>query len=184
MPNGKARRVAGTGMLFALAIALSWLESCVTPLLGLMPALKLGLANIVVMYALLFLDTRSAAALVALKALFALLTRGVTAGVLSGCGCALSLLVLWALLRAPFPVSGYLFCACGALAHNLGQLAGAAAILSSAMALGYAPVLLVAGLAVGALNSLLAGAVYAALPAAMTRRRNGRDPFAKNKNIS
>ena len=36
MPNGKARRVAGTGMLFALAIALSWLESCVTPLLGLM----------------------------------------------------------------------------------------------------------------------------------------------------
>ena len=97
------------------------------------------------MYALLFLDTRSAATLVALKALFALLTRGVTAGALSGCGGALSLLVLWALLRAPFPVSGYLFCVCGALAHNLGQLAGAAAILSSAMALGYAPVLLVAG---------------------------------------
>ena len=129
MPNGKARRVAGTGMLFALAIALSWLESCVTPLLGLMPALKLGLANIVVMYALLFLDTRSAAALVALKALFALLTRGVTAGALSGCGGALSLLVLWALLRAPVSVSGYLFCVCGALAHNLGQLAGAAVML-------------------------------------------------------
>lgn len=184
MPNGKARRVAGTGMLFALAIALSWLESCVTPLLGLMPALKLGLANIVVMYALLFLGTRSAAAMVVLKALFALLTRGVTAGALSACGGALSLLVLWALLHAPFPVSGYLYCVCGALAHNLGQLAGAAVILSSAMALGYAPVLLVAGLAVGALNSLLAGAVYAALPAAMTRRRNGRGPFAKNKNIS
>lgn len=184
MRNGKACRVAGTGMLFALAIALSWLESCVTPLLGLMPALKLGLANIVVMYALLFLGTRSAAALVVLKALFALLTRGVTAGALSACGGALSLLVLWALLHAPFPVSGYLYCVCGALAHNLGQLAGAAVILSSAMALGYAPVLLVAGVAVGALNSLLAGAVYAALPAAMTQRRNGRNPFSKNKNIS
>ena len=184
MRNGKARRVAGTGMLFALAIALSWLESCVTPLLGLMPALKLGLANIVVMYALLFLGTRSAAALVVLKALFALLTRGVTAGALSACGGALSLLVLWALLHAPFPVSGYLYCVCGALAHNLGQLAGAAVILSSAMALGYAPVLLVTGVAVGALNSLLAGAVYAALPAAMTQRRNGRNPFSKNKNIS
>lgn len=184
MRNGKARRVAGTGMLFALAIALSWLESCVTPLLGLMPALKLGLANIVVMYALLFLGTRSAAALVVLKALFALLTRGVTAGALSACGGALSLLVLWALLHAPFPVSGYLYCVCGALTHNLGQLAGAAVILSSAMALGYVPVLLVAGVAVGALNSLLAGAVYAALPAAMTQRRNGRNPFSKNKNIS
>ena len=42
-------------MLFALAIALSYLESLVSPLLGLMPAIKLGLSNIVVMYALLFL---------------------------------------------------------------------------------------------------------------------------------
>ena len=97
MRNGTARRVALGGMLFALAIALSWLESCVTPLLGLMPALKLGLANIVVMYALLFLDTRSAAALVALKALFALLTRGVTAGALSACGGVLSRLAWRAL---------------------------------------------------------------------------------------
>ena len=32
--------------------------------------------------------------------------------------------------------------------------------------------------------SLLAGAVYAALPASMTQRRNGKGPFAKNKNIS
>lgn len=41
-------------MLFALAIALSYLESLVSPLLGLMPAIKLGLSNIVVMYASLF----------------------------------------------------------------------------------------------------------------------------------
>ena len=47
-------------MLFALAIALSYLESLVSPLLGLMPAIKLGLSNIVVMYALLFLRTRTA----------------------------------------------------------------------------------------------------------------------------
>ena len=54
MRNSRAKEVALTGMLFALAIALSWLESCLTPILGLIPALKLGLSNIVVMYALLF----------------------------------------------------------------------------------------------------------------------------------
>ena len=77
MRNPKARETAWTGMLFALAIALSWLESMVSPLLGLMPAIKLGLSNIVVMYALLFLRTRTAVLLVVLKALFAFLTRGV-----------------------------------------------------------------------------------------------------------
>ena len=54
MRSQKARETAWTGMLFALAIALSYLESLVSPLLGLMPAIKLGLSNIVVMYALLF----------------------------------------------------------------------------------------------------------------------------------
>ena len=91
-------------MLFALAIALSYLESLVSPLLGLMPAIKLGLSNIVVMYALLFLRTRTALLLVVLKALFAFLTRGATAGFLSLCGGALSLAVMLVLLQ--LPVSG------------------------------------------------------------------------------
>ena len=50
----QTRRVALLGMLFALAMVLSWLEGLVTPLLGLPPGVKPGLANIVVMYALLF----------------------------------------------------------------------------------------------------------------------------------
>ena len=122
MRSQKARETAWTGMLFALAIALSYLESLVSPLLGLMPAIKLGLSNIVVMYALLFLRTRTALLLVVLKALFAFLTRGATAGFLSLCGGALSLAVMLVLLQ--LPVSGYIFCAGSALAHNLGQLAG------------------------------------------------------------
>ena len=67
MRNTKARETAWTGMLFALAIALSYLESLVSPLLGLMPAIKLGLSNVVVMYALLFLRTRTALLLVVLN---------------------------------------------------------------------------------------------------------------------
>lgn len=179
MHSGKAYEVARTGMLFALAIAFSWLESCIGPLLGLIPALKLGLSNIVVMYALLFLRTRTALLLVVLKALFALLTRGATAGILSGCGGLFSLLVLWVLLRLPFPVSGYLFCVGGALAHNLGQLAAASVLLSSAIAMAYAPVLVVAGIAVGGVSNLLTRALITALPAELSQNRANHFPFGK-----
>lgn len=183
MHNSKARTVALTAMLFALAMALSWLESCITPLLGLIPALKLGLSNIVVMYAILFLRTRTAFLLVVLKALFAFLTRGATAGALSGCGGLLSLLVFWILLHLPFSVSGYLFCVCGALAHNLGQLAAASVLLSSSMALAYAPVLLVAGIVVGSLSNVLTGSLFAALPKVLRKNARKNSPF-QNKNFS
>ena len=166
MRNPKARETAWTGMLFALAIALSWLESMVSPLLGLMPAIKLGLSNIVVMYALLFLRTRTAVLLVVLKALFAFLTRGVTAGFLSLCGGALALAVYLLLLHLP-GVSGYIFCTCGALAHIL---------LSSGMALAYAPVLLTAGLIVGGISCVLTKALFAALPSSAGQQRKG-SPF-------
>ena len=179
MRNSKAREIALTGMLFALAIALSWLESCVAPLLGLIPALKLGLSNIVVMFSLIFLRTRTAWMLVVLKALFAFLTRGATAGILSLCGGVLSLFVLWGLLVGPIPISGYIYCICGALAHNLGQLLAASLILSSAMALVYAPVLLLAGIGVGALSYILSSALFSALPSLPNQQKEKRDPFKK-----
>ena len=163
MRSEKAKNVARLGMLFALAIALSFCESCLTPLLGLMPAMKLGLSNIVVMYALLYLSKRQALALVLLKALFALLPRGVSAGFLSLCGGLVSWGVLCLLLVLPLPVTGYIFSVSGALAHNVGQLCGAAVLLSDRMALSYAPVLLAAGVAVGSLTCGVSRAVFPAL---------------------
>ena len=81
--RNSAADVALGGLLFALAIALSMLESTITPLLGLMPGVKLGLANIVVMYALFFMGARQALYLDLLKALFVFLVSGWTAGFLS-----------------------------------------------------------------------------------------------------
>lgn len=181
MYNTKAKEVALTGMLFALAIAFSWLESYVTPLLGLIPALKLGLSNIVVMYALLFLRIRTALMLVCLKALFAFLTRGMVAGILSASGGVMSFLVFTLLLWLPVPISGYFFCVCGAIAHNLGQLVAAGIILSNAMALAYAPVLLVAGVGVGALSCVLSQALFAAMPLHSVLRGTKKNPLFKKR---
>ena len=156
MRNKKAHEVALSGLLFALAIVLSMAESAITPLLGLAPGVKIGLANIVVMYAVFFMGARQALLLVVLKALFTLLTRGPVAGLLS-------LGVMWALYHLPHRPTWFIVSVCGAVAHNLGQLAGASVVLSSRLALGYAPVLLVSGLAMGGVTAASLSALLPAL---------------------
>ena len=99
-----------------------------------------------------------------LKALFVFLVSGWTAGFLSLCGGLLSLLVMWMLYyKLPFRPTWFILSVCGALSHNIGQLLGAGLILSSAMSLYYAPVMLVLGLVMGALTSLTLRAILPAL---------------------
>ena len=99
-----------------------------------------------------------------LKALFVFLVSGFTAGFLSLCGGLLSLLVM-AVLYYVVPVrpTWFILSVCGALAHNVGQLLGAGVIISSSLSLYYAPVMLVLGLAMGALTSVTLRAILPAL---------------------
>ena len=53
--NCKVKRLALMGLLFALAMALSFLESLLPALPMLPPGIRLGLSNIVTMYALFVL---------------------------------------------------------------------------------------------------------------------------------
>lgn len=158
------RRIALCGMLFALAIVLSIAESMITPALGLPPGVKLGLANIVVMYALFFLGTGSAFTLAVLKSLFAFLTRGVFAGLLSLSGGLFSLAAMWLVLLLSRRKASYLILSVtGAICHNLGQLAMAALLFTTALSLAYTPVLIVSGIGMGILTSLSLKAMLPAL---------------------
>ena len=159
----KTHEIALSGLLFALAMALSFIEGTLM-IPGLMPGMKLGLANIVVMYALFFMGAKQALVLDLLKALFVFLVSGWTAGFLSLCGGLLSLLVMW-ILYYHFPVrpTWYILSVCGALFHNVGQLLGASVILSSTMSLYYAPIMLILGLVMGAVTSVTLRAILPAL---------------------
>ena len=84
----KTKRVAFLGMLYAVAIVLSILEGWIVPFFGLPPGVKLGLSNIVVMYALFFIGWKEAYLLGILKALGVFLTRGGVAAALSLAGGA------------------------------------------------------------------------------------------------
>ena len=167
MKRTNAYHVALTGMLFALALVLSVLESWITPLLGLAPGVKIGLANIVVMYALLCMNRRQALVLVVLKAGFALLTRGAVAALLSGCGGLGSLGGMCLLLLGKQRPTLFILSAAGAIAHNVGQLCMAAVLLGSGLALSYAPVLLVSGLVVGWLTGTLLRALLPSMQKAL-----------------
>lgn len=158
MKEKKSYKVALLGMLLALCLVLSGLESAVVPIFGLAPGIKLGLANLVVMYALLFLSVKQGLLLVILKALFAMVTRGVVAGLVSFSGGMLSLTIMWILLRFT-KTTHLILSASGAISHNIGQLFAASLLLGSGLAMGYAPVLLISGLVVGSVNSMLLDAV-------------------------
>ena len=176
--GSKTHEIALSGLLFALAMALSFVEgTLVIP--GLMPGMKLGLANIVVMYALFFMGGKQALVLDLLKALFVFLVSGWTAGFLSLCGGLFSLLVMW-VLYDHFPVqpTWFILSVCGALAHNVGQLLGASVILSSAMSLYYAPVMLVFGLIMGSLTSITLRALLPAWATTPAKSAVERAPVA------
>ena len=162
--NEKTRRVALMGLLFALSVVLSFLEGTLTPLLGLPPGVKLGLANVVVMYALFFLGRGSAFTLVLLKSFFVLHTRGAMAGALSLGGGLLSLGVMAVLCLFRSRPSVFILSVCGAITHNFGQLLVINLLMTqSVYTLYYAPVLLLSGLGMGALTSVGLKALLPAL---------------------
>ena len=146
-------RVAFTGLLAALALALAFLEGLLPPLPMMPPRAKLGLSNIATMYAAGTFGLPSALFLAVFKGLFALMTRGGVAGVMSLSGGLFSTFVMWLLLKhtkASLGIVGI----CGALAHNGAQLC-AAYFLTSTSVLFYVPFLLVFGVLTGLLTGLV-----------------------------
>lgn len=156
MKTQKTKRIALLGLLFALSAVFSFVESMLTPFLGLPPGVKLGLANVVVMAALLFLRRRDAAALVVLKSLFVLLTRGFSAAMLSFGGGVLSLAVMLLLSWGRNRPTLLILSVSGALAHNIGQLVMIRIFMTqSPYTFYYMPVLLISGLVMGSMTALL-----------------------------
>ncbi len=76
----------------------------------------------------------------------------------------LVLQVLWVFYyHCPLRPTWFILSVCGALAHNIGQLLGASVILSTAVSLYYAPIMLVLGLVMGMLTSVTLRAILPAL---------------------
>ena len=127
-----------------------------------LPGLRLGLANLVTVYALCRLSGREALGILVSRCLLGAIVGGnLTALAFSLTGGALAFLTMWLLLHVP-GLSLFGVCIAGAAAHNTGQILAAMAVLASpAIAVYLAPLLLA---------SLLTGAVTGAASILLVRR--------------
>lgn len=162
-----ARQLALTALLTALALALSYTERLIP--LGLvipLPGVKLGLANIVTLFALYALGRGPAFAILTVRCLLSsLFGGGLSAFFFSITGGLLAMAVM-ALLADSRHLSIFGVSICGAAAHNVGQIAAAALVLKSGMVVAYLPPLLLVGIATGFITGTAAAGTFRALQAA------------------
>lgn len=157
-----AKNVARLGVFVALAMVFSYIEVLIPFSFGI-PGVKLGIANIVVVTGLYLFS--------APEVLMISVVRIVLSGVLFGNGVSivyslagglLSFCVMWLVKKAKgFSLIGVSIA--GGVAHNIGQLMAAAAILGNIRIAVYFPVLLVAGMLTGMLIGVLAQAIVRAM---------------------
>lgn len=158
----KTKRLVLLAMLTAVAMILSYVESLL-PSIGI-PGVKMGLANIAVIFALFRFGWKEAAALSLVRVvLVSLLFGSVGAMLYSLAGAVLSLAVM-ALLRRIDRFSTVGVSVAGGVAHNAGQILMAMLILQTKQLLGYLPVLAVSGIAGGVLTGLVAALLIRRIP--------------------
>ena len=151
----QTRGIAFNGLLAALALVLSAIEMMLPPPPLLPPGAKLGLSNIVTMYAAGAIGLGPALCIAVIKGLFSGITRGFTAMLMSFSGGVMSTLVMWLLLhlkKRPFGLIG--LGVAGALSHNAAQLL-VAALLTTPAVIYYIPWLILFGVLSGILTGLV-----------------------------
>jgi len=169
----RVRVLATTAILVALASVLHAVEALI-PLPYIVPGAKLGLANIVALYAVMTMGLGQALAVSFLRTLLGSLLSGTFLNLghyLSTSGAMLSTLVMYLASRTRGRLSVVGISVAGSFTHNVAQLLTAAFLLRQTGVLFYLPYLLFFAIPTGIFAGLLAGRVVAAYPQAGARGR-------------
>ena len=156
MKNSKAKNVAFYGIMIALAFILSYLESFI-PINAIIPipGVKLGFANIVVLFSLYTLKLRDAVIIAIIRVFLSGLLFGNPMTIAySLCGCALSLTVMYLTKKTKLSIIGISML--GGIFHNIGQLIMAVILTHTSRIAYYLPVLLISGMVTGLLMGVCA----------------------------
>lgn len=159
------KRIALIGVMGALAVGLSYLESLIPAFPGFPPGAKPGLSNVTTMFLASSCGVADAFFITVIKGIFAGLTRGFTAMLMSLSGGVLSTVAACILLRSRKLNFGYIgigiICA---VCHNIGQLF-TACIISGTVSLvfGYGPLLLIFAVMTGFITGSILKLVMPAL---------------------
>lgn len=148
----KTQKLIFISLLLAQALVLSYIERLI-PLNFSVPGAKLGLANIITLTSIYFLNFKEASILVILRTILTAFITGSISGFLySFSGAILSFLVMYLLLvigKDKFSIIG--ISVIGAIFHNIGQLLMAGFIIQNFNIIFYLPFLMITGVATGVL---------------------------------
>lgn len=148
--RSRTHRMVLIALLTGLAIVLMAIERMI-PIPVAVPGVKLGLANVVTLAALYLFTWRDTLSIILLRVLLGSLILGSFSAFMFSLGGALMAFMVMALLvsLAPRLFSVVGVSVCGAVAHNVGQLLVAAAVVQNLRIVSYLPVLLLAAVGTG-----------------------------------
>lgn len=152
------RKLTLNSLLISLALVLSFVERFIPlNLIVPVPGIKLGLANIVTMFALFYIGIPSAITITLLRCVLASLLFGGLSSLIYSLAGALFALVVMILLKTGYKKVFSLvgISMGGAAAHNAGQIAAASLMMKNTAVFAYLPILLITGLATGLITAII-----------------------------
>ena len=157
----KPIRITYIALLSALAAVFGYIES-LFPIPVPIPGIKLGLSNIVILFALIKMNRRDAFLIMVIKVtICSILFSGINSFFYSLSGGIFSFFAM--VFAQKLDLSKIGMSMAGGVFHNLGQIFAAYLLLSSFSAFYYLPVLTVVGLFVGAAVGILCSMVISRL---------------------
>ncbi len=159
----QGKTLAYCSIFTALALIFSYVEFLL-PIPIPLPGVKIGVANLVIILALYRLGFKYAFTVNMVRILISgLLFSGVFGMLYSFAGGILSIVIMYILYRTKiFSMIGISMA--GGVAHNIGQLLTASALLSSTALLSYFPILVFTGIISGILTGFLSYEIERRLP--------------------
>ena len=164
MRNKKVERLVFMGLCTAIALLLSYVEAVLPPIFSAVPGIKMGLANICIVFALYRFGVFDAALISLVRlVIVSMLFGNPMMFIYSFAGAALSLTVMAILKKLDF-MSGVGVSVAGGITHNVGQVLVAMVLLGTAEIGYYMVVLTLTGTLSGVFVGLCGGLLMRYLP--------------------
>ena len=149
------RKIPYYGLFAALAILMGYVEFMI-PVPVPIPGVKLGLANVIVIIMLYFMDAKSAFFVSLIRVLLSGLLFAGFAGMLYSMAGALCSFAVMVLLQRTGKFSMIGVSVAGGIFHNIGQIVVASLVVQNVRMAYYLPFLLVSGVVTGVLIGIVA----------------------------
>lgn len=153
MRDGK--KIAVIGILAALALIIGFVETMLPPVFAMVPYARLGLANIIILLALVLYGMREGLIILLIKIVMLAVFAGNPSMIIySFAGSILSIFLMWGLTAIKRNSLAAISAAGGAV-HNLGQIMAAALITKSTAVFIFLPHLMLFGSLAGIVTGIV-----------------------------